>query len=109
VRGDKVYVVGNPIGILYSSVTDGIVSSMQRNYAEHIDMGNETNVPTMQVSAGITGGNSGGAVFNDKGQSMGVVIRGYRNTAASFAVPLGEITKFLTELKQEQVLAHCNK
>ena len=98
-RGAKVYAVGNPMGVLYSSITDGIVSSTQRNYHEHVEIGDEKPIPTMQISASIVGGNSGGAVYDAKGHQAGIVVRGYTRGALGFAVPLAQIKEFLTKNK----------
>ena len=97
VRGDTVYVVGNPAGFLYSSVTKGIVSSLQRTY-ETIRFGESAGYtqPLMQVSAGIVGGNSGGAVYNDRGALVGVPVLAHQtNEILGFAVPLPAIWDFL--------------
>lgn len=93
-RGDKVYVVGNPAG-LYTTVHAGIVSSVERSYGL-IDFGDQTRERLMQVSAGIIGGNSGGAVYNADGELVGVPVIGHRsNEVLGFAVPLDVIKEFL--------------
>lgn len=103
-RGDKVYVVGNPMGVLYSSVTVGVVSSVQRTYESiGFDDGsaNRDNA-LMQVSAGVVGGNSGGAAYNDQGHMIGVpVLTNRANEVLGFAVPHSEVVGFLTENKVE--------
>lgn len=95
-RLDAVMVVGNPMGSLYSSAVVGIVSSVQRDYSI---INFENNTPAnglMQVSAGIVGGNSGGSVYNLKGELIGVPVLGNRaNEVIGFAVPLASIRKFL--------------
>lgn len=108
VRGEKVYAVGNPMGILYSSVTQGIVSSNQRTYGT-IGVSTGKDLPLVQFSSGIIGGNSGGAMYNDKGELAGIPVRGNRaNEILGFAVPLEQITKFLKDKKQEQALPKCD-
>lgn len=93
-RGDKVYVVGNPAG-LYTTVHAGIVSSIERSYGL-IDFGDQTRERLMQVSAGIIGGNSGGAVYNADGELVGVpVIASRMNEVLGFVVPLDVIKAFL--------------
>lgn len=109
VRGDTVYVVGNPLGRLYSSVVKGIVSSLDRDYGLIQFGGNDrAKRPLMQVSAGIIGGNSGGSVYNDRGQMIGVPVLGHRsNEILGFAVPLVEIKEFLKEKNIDESLYTC--
>jgi S1-C subfamily serine protease len=100
VRGDQIYTVGNP-KMLYASVTTGIVSSFQRDYSS-IKFGEseQAKEPLMQVSGGVVGGNSGGAVYNVRGEIVGVpVIANTVNEVIGFAVPADAIKKFLVENK----------
>lgn len=61
-RGSKVYAIGSPEG-LKNSVTDGIVSYQYIN---------DDGIPEIQISAPISHGSSGGALFNDEGKVIGV-------------------------------------
>ncbi len=93
VRGDDAYIVGNPMGTLYSSVVKGIVSSTLRTYNI---IGFPKDARLMQVSGGIIGGNSGGAVYNKDGQLIGVPVLGNRtNEVVGLAVPRKEVVDFL--------------
>jgi S1-C subfamily serine protease len=97
VRGDTAYLVGNPRGVLYSTLHKGLVSSVQRDEGllgttdpDQVDMG------LMQISAGATNGNSGGAAYNDSGEIIGVLVSGYPNLETlSFTVPVADIREFL--------------
>jgi putative serine protease PepD len=66
--GDIVVAMGNPLG-LTSSVTQGIVSSLNRNIAESstVDLSS-----LIQTSAEINPGNSGGALVDLSGQVIGI-------------------------------------
>jgi putative serine protease PepD len=66
--GDTVFAVGNPLG-LQSSVTQGIVSSLNRNVAESpsVDLS-----ALIQTSAEINPGNSGGALVDLAGRVIGI-------------------------------------
>lgn len=71
--GDSVIAIGNPNagGI---AVTQGILSME----SEYITMTAADNVSTVQirvmrVDAAINGGNSGGGLFNDSGELIGIV------------------------------------
>jgi putative serine protease PepD len=66
--GDIVFAIGNPLG-LQSSVTQGIVSSLNRNVGEG-DGVTLSNV--IQTSAEINPGNSGGALVDLSGDVVGV-------------------------------------
>jgi putative serine protease PepD len=66
--GDIALAIGNPLG-LHSSVTEGIVSSVDRSVSE----GNGVTLTSaIQTSAAINPGNSGGALVNLSGQVIGV-------------------------------------
>ena len=65
--GDIVYAVGNPMGYLQGSMTDGIVSALGRdNEVDGNGMG------YIQTSAALNPGNSGGALVNEQGQLVGI-------------------------------------
>lgn len=68
-QGDHVSVVGHPAGLMWT-LTEGIVSYGYRNLSMEDGM-----FPTTQVSAGIYFGNSGGPLFDDQGNVIGVVSR----------------------------------
>ena len=66
--GDMVLAMGNPLG-LRSSVTQGIVSSLNRNVAES----QKVDLPALiQTSAEINPGNSGGALVDLSGRIVGI-------------------------------------
>jgi S1-C subfamily serine protease len=66
--GDMVLAMGNPLG-LQSSVTQGIVSSLNRNVAESQQV--ELSA-LIQTSAEINPGNSGGALVDLSGRVIGI-------------------------------------
>ena len=66
--GDIVFAIGNPLG-LQSSVTQGIVSSINRNVREGDGV---TLKDVIQTSAEINPGNSGGALIGLAGEVVGV-------------------------------------
>ena len=65
--GDRVYAVGNPMGYLTGSMTEGIVSALDRDEDE-----SGSALGLIQVSASINPGNSGGALLNESGQVVGI-------------------------------------
>jgi S1-C subfamily serine protease len=66
--GMLVLAVGNPLG-LQSSVTEGIVSALDRTVSES---GGVTLPDTVQTSAAINPGNSGGALVDLSGRVIGI-------------------------------------
>lgn len=66
--GEPAIVIGNPLGQLGGTVTDGIISALDREITI------EGQVMTLlQTNAAINPGNSGGGLFNQKGELVGVV------------------------------------
>ena len=63
--GDWTIAIGNPLG-LGGTVTAGIVSAISR------DIGNGPYVKFIQTDASINRGNSGGPLFNIKGEVIGI-------------------------------------
>lgn len=104
-RLDTDYAVGNPFGFLYSTATKGIVASTARDYRMLGIDGSGDDPSTqpgdnglIQSTAPIEGGNSGGALYNDDGELIGVNVRGSQiNETVAFAVPLDDIRKFLAD------------
>ncbi|KAI4453200.1 two-component histidine kinase [Holotrichia oblita] len=66
--GQDVVAIGNPLGSLGGTVTNGIVSALGRE----IEVEGET-MTLLQTNAAINPGNSGGGLFNLKGELVGVV------------------------------------
>ena len=64
--GERVVVIGNPLGVLENTVSDGLVSAVREN--------NGTKM--LQISAPISHGSSGGAMFNARGEVVGITTSG---------------------------------
>ena len=71
VVGDWVMTLGSPLG-LDQSASSGIVSALYRNQLMQGTSGNTIYTNLIQVDAAINGGNSGGALVNEKGQLVGI-------------------------------------
>lgn len=65
--GDPVYAVGNPLGYLMGTMTEGIVSALERE-----DEVNSSGMGLIQTSAALNPGSSGGALVNQRGQMVGI-------------------------------------
>ena len=93
-RGAPVFVVGNPAG-LDATLTRGVVSSTSRMF--RVPWANNQEVPFIQVDAGIFGGNSGGALYNEFGELIGVPAANIPGSAVGLAIPYTLIRDFLDE------------
>ncbi|HEY8144507.1 MAG TPA: S1C family serine protease, partial [Kofleriaceae bacterium] len=63
--GDRVVAIGNPLGFLDYTVSDGLISSIRPL---------DENVTLLQISAPISQGSSGGPLFNPYGEVIGVAV-----------------------------------
>ena len=84
--GQKIVAIGNPLGSLGGTVTDGIVSALDRNVS--ID---GISMTLLQHNAAINPGNSGGALFDMAGNLVGIVNAKKFNTGIEglgFAIPV---------------------
>lgn len=99
--GESVAAVGNPLGELTFSMSEGIVSCVNR--AINVD-GTPFNM--IQVDCSINPGNSGGPLFNSYGEVIGIVsakYSSYSNTTVEgigFAIPINDVREILSELRE---------
>ena len=91
VRGEIVYIVGNPAGTFDGSVSKGIVSNPHRK----LRVTGSDPTPYFQTDAAAIGGNSGGAVYNGDGELIGVLSAGMNQSTITFAIPLKSISALL--------------
>jgi tetratricopeptide (TPR) repeat protein len=85
--GDHVMVMGSPMG-LDETVTEGIVSAVPEQRAGQSDL----EPATLQITAAISEGSSGGPVLNGRGEVVGVATAFMREGEnLNFAVPLERI------------------
>jgi serine protease Do len=83
--GEWVLAIGSPYG-LESTVTAGVVSATGRS------LGSESNVQFIQTDVAVNPGNSGGPLFNTRGEVIGINSQIYSQTGGyqglSFAIPI---------------------
>lgn len=93
--GDTVYAIGNPLGVLTSSVSKGIISGLDRTIT--ID---GISMTLMQTDASINPGNSGGPLVNEYGQVVGITSLkvGEEFEGLGFAIPMNTAKSILEEL-----------
>lgn len=91
--GDTAVAIGNPLGTLGGTVTNGIISATDRE----VVINNEA-MNLIQTNAAINGGNSGGGLFNGQGDLIGIVNAKDSGIASNgsvveglgFAIPVNE-------------------
>ena len=96
VVGEEVLAIGNPLGILGGTVTNGIISALERE----VTIEGET-MTLLQHNAAISPGNSGGALFNMRGELIGIVNAKYLSSDAEglgFAIPMNTVYKVYSDL-----------
>ena len=97
--GETVAAVGNPLGELTFSMSQGIVSCVNR--AINVD-GKPFNM--IQVDCSINPGNSGGPLFNSYGEVIGIVsakYSSYSNTTVEgigFAIPIDDVLAMVKDI-----------
>ncbi len=98
VVGQTVVAIGNPLGQLGGTVTDGIISALDRN----ITLNGETH-NLLQTNAAVNPGNSGGGLFDAQGNLIALVVAksgGENVEGLGFAIPIDDILNILGDLKE---------
>ena len=95
--GQIVYTVGNPLGELSYTMTSGIVSARDRV----ITTDSDASMNMFQIDAAVNSGNSGGPVYNSRGQVIGIVTAKYSSYGVEglgFAIPISDAVTVANEL-----------
>ncbi len=94
--GQQVVAIGNPLGQLGGTVTDGIISALDREIiVENYPM------VLLQTNAAINPGNSGGGLFNMSGELIGIVNAKQSDTGIEglgFAIPSNVVYTAIKDL-----------
>ncbi|MBO5352255.1 MAG: trypsin-like peptidase domain-containing protein [Lachnospiraceae bacterium] len=104
--GEMAIAIGNALGY-GQSVTVGYISAKDRTVT--VD-GNE--MVLLQTDAAINGGNSGGPLFNTRGEVIGINSVKYADTNVEgmcFAIPISRAIPILNELMTREILAEEDK
>lgn len=94
--GDMAVVIGNPLGTLGGSVSAGVISATNRNVTI-----NNQSMTLIQTDASVNPGNSGGGMFNDSGQLVGLVVAkssGEDVEGLGFAIPVNVAAKSASDI-----------
>lgn len=82
-KGEKVVAIGSPLGLL-NSVSTGVFSG-------YVD---ENGMDVLQFTAAISNGSSGGALFNDDGEVLGITFASYETGQnLNLAIPIEEVAQ----------------
>ena len=101
--GDQVVAIGNPLGELTSTLTVGYISAKERDVTT-----DGTVINMLQTDAAINAGNSGGPLFNMKGEVVGIITAKYSGSTSSgasiegigFAIPIDDVTGKIQQIKE---------
>ncbi|MCL2247902.1 MAG: trypsin-like peptidase domain-containing protein [Oscillospiraceae bacterium] len=101
--GERIYAVGNPLGDLAYTMTDGIVSALDR-----VVTVDSITIDAFQFSAAVNRGNSGGPIYNQRGEVIGIVtakvIRG-NVEGIGFAIPINDAMEIAIALIEDGYLS----
>ena len=107
--GDPVVAIGNPLGELTFSLTQGAISALDRE----ITLSGGTTMNLMQTDCAINSGNSGGALFNLYGEVVGITNAKYSSNAMSeasidnigFAIPINTVRSIVESIIENGYIA----
>ena len=105
VVGEAVYAIGNPLGELTYTLTDGLVSALDRVITT--GSGNDAaSMNMLQTNCAINSGNSGGPLFNGKGEVIGITTAKMSSSDSAtatveglgFAIPINDVKTIIADL-----------
>lgn len=94
--GADIIAIGNPLGSLGGTVTEGIVSAVDREISIE-----GTTMKLIQITAAVNPGNSGGGLFNMAGELVGIVNAKHSAEGIEglgFAIPIDSVYDMLIEI-----------
>lgn len=106
--GENIYVVGNALGEYDYSFTGGLVSGLDRLMTFSSDSGASETINMFQIDAAVNSGNSGGPVYNSRGEVIGIVTSkissSYSFNSASveglgFAIPINDALSIVNDIQ----------
>lgn len=96
VVGEKAVAIGNPLGELGGTVTDGIISALDREMTIE-----GQKMTLLQTNAAINPGNSGGGLFNGAGNLIAIVDAKSSGTGIEglgFAIPSNTMSEIVNQI-----------
>ncbi len=104
--GDTAIAIGNPLGTLGGTVTTGIVSALDRQIEVEGQMMN-----LLQTNAAVSPGNSGGGLFNAKGELIGIVNAksdGEDVEGLGFAIPSDTVKRVTADIMENKTTSRVS-
>ena len=110
VVGESVYTIGNPLGELTYSLSNGLVSALDRlittsSTNQTTGQTETTTLNVLQTNCDINPGNSGGPLFDSYGNVVGIVTAKYTQTSSGvsaeglgFALPINDVKEIINDL-----------
>ena len=110
VVGETVYTIGNPMGELTYSLSDGLVSALDRlittsSANQTTGQTETTTLNVLQTNCDINPGNSGGPLFDSYGNVVGIVTAKYTQTSSGvsaeglgLALPINDVKEIINDL-----------
>ena len=98
VVGETAVAIGNPLGQLGGTVTDGIISALDRE----IEIDGQI-MTLLQTNATINPGNSGGGLFNSRAELVGIVnakSSGSDVEGLGFAIPVNTVQPIVKDIME---------
>lgn len=108
--GDSVVAIGNPLGELTFSLTQGVISAMDRQ----VTLSTGSTMTLLQTDCSINSGNSGGPLFNLYGEVIGITNAKYSNNGSAseasienigFAIPLNDVMVIVESIIEKGYIA----
>lgn len=102
--GQSAYAVGNPLGELQYTMTTGSVSALDREISfTDSDTGVVNTINMFQIDAAVNSGNSGGPVYNNRGEVIGIVTAKYGAYTTGveglgFAIPINDAVSIANDI-----------
>lgn len=100
--GETVYAIGNPLGELAFTMTSGSISALDREIStSDSSTGTATTINMFQIDAAVNSGNSGGPVYNSRGEVIGIVTAKYSDSGVEglgFAIPINDASSIAEDL-----------
>ena len=91
--GQRVITIGNPLGVLEYTVSDGIISAIRLDDDPAAKL-----KKYLQITAPVSQGNSGGPLLNLSGQVIGIVFANIeQGQNLNFAIPINAVKPFIKD------------
>ena len=106
--GETAIAIGSPLGSEYANtVTQGIVSSLNRNVSLKSEDGQAISTNAIQTDTAINPGNSGGPLINIQGQVIGITSSKIASNGGTsveglgFAIPANDVINIIKHLEKD--------